>query len=328
MPPESTDFAPFRISTDALPARERLPVWREVIGRKFLNLDFEPLSDVPLRVEATLRALPGLRTMTCVSSALRMQRTPESIANNSDEFGLVMNLHGPATLFQRGREVALGAGDAVPVSNLDPAALTVGGTRHIGLLVPRAALTPLVVDVEDTAGRLIHHDHEALRLLMTYLQIVQAELPLSTPELRHLAVTHVHDLLALVLGATRDGAAIDRERSVKAARLAAIKADITAHLGRRDLTLTAVAARQGVTPRYVQMLFERVGVTFSQFLLEQRLARVHRMLTDPRHAGASVSAIAFVAGFGDLSHFNRSFRRRYGASPSDIRDGALRAENG
>jgi AraC-like DNA-binding protein len=26
-----------------------------------------------------------------------------------------------------------------------------------------------------------------------------------------------------------------------------------------------------------------------------------------------------AAGFGDLSHFHRSFRRRYGATPSDVR---------
>jgi AraC-like DNA-binding protein len=38
-----------------------------------------------------------------------------------------------------------------------------------------------------------------------------------------------------------------------------------------------------------------------------------------RHAAMTVNAIALVAGFGDLSHFNRSFRRRYGATPSDVR---------
>jgi AraC-like DNA-binding protein len=32
-----------------------------------------------------------------------------------------------------------------------------------------------------------------------------------------------------------------------------------------------------------------------------------------------VSSIALDAGFGDISYFNRAFRRRYGATPSDVR---------
>ena len=45
---------------------------------------------------------------------------------------------------------------------------------------------------------------------------------------------------------------------------------------------------------------------------------------DPRFAGMTVSAVALAAGFGDLSHFNRSFRRRYGATPSVVREVATR----
>jgi AraC-like DNA-binding protein len=328
MLPGTADFAPFRISTKALPARERVSIWREVVSRNLLRVDVEPLLDLPLEVEATLRASPGLRLMSsCVTSPFRMRRTQEHIADNEDEFGLVLNLDGQAMMWQRDEEVALGPGDAVAVSNLDPATLThQGGTRRLGLLVPRTALTPLVANVEDTAARLIPHDHEALRLLAAYLQLVHAELPLATPGLRRLAVTHVHDLFALALGATRDGAAIAAERGVRAARLAAIKADIAAHLGRHDLTLTALAARQGVTPRYIQMLFESEGVTFSEFVLTQRLARTHRMLSDPRHAVLTIIAIAFEAGFGDISYFNRAFRRRYGATPSDVRAQAQRKQ--
>jgi AraC-like DNA-binding protein len=46
------------------------------------------------------------------------------------------------------------------------------------------------------------------------------------------------------------------------------------------------------------------------------------MLTDPRLAARSITSIAFDAGFGDLSYFNRCFRRRYGATPSDVRSSA------
>jgi AraC-like DNA-binding protein len=86
------------------------------------------------------------------------------------------------------------------------------------------------------------------------------------------------------------------------------------------LNVGAVAARYRVTPRYVQLMFEGEGITFSEFVLNQRLARVHRTLCDSRHAGSTVSAIALEVGFGDVSYFNRCFRRRYGASPTDVRN--------
>jgi AraC-like DNA-binding protein len=54
-------------------------------------------------------------------------------------------------------------------------------------------------------------------------------------------------------------------------------------------------------------------------VLDQRLARAYRLLGDPRCADHTVSAIAFAAGFGDLSYFNRSFRRTFGASPTEVR---------
>jgi len=90
------------------------------------------------------------------------------------------------------------------------------------------------------------------------------------------------------------------------------------------LSLTAVAARHRVTPRYVQALFEDDDTTFSQFLLGERLARAHRMLRDPLQTTHRISAIAYAAGFSDLSYFNRAFRRRFGATPSDVRAAARR----
>ncbi len=111
---------------------------------------------------------------------------------------------------------------------------------------------------------------------------------------------------------------------MRAARRHAIKTDIRASLGEQGLSLSAIAARHGITPRYVQALFADEGATFSQFLLDERLARVHRVLRNPMHAPRRTSDIAFDAGFGDLSSFNRAFRRRYGATPSDVRGAAKR----
>jgi AraC-like DNA-binding protein len=42
-------------------------------------------------------------------------------------------------------------------------------------------------------------------------------------------------------------------------------------------------------------------------------------LRNPQFSARSISLIAYDVGFGDLSYFNRVFRRRYGVTPSDIR---------
>ena len=172
--------------------------------------------------------------------------------------------------------------------------------------------------------RRLRRDGEALRLLVQYASILRAEARLTTPEFSHLASTHIRDLIAMALGATRDGAVIANAGGVRAARLSAIKADILESLTSPDLTVSEVARRQGVTPRYIHMLFESEGVTFSEFVCEARLRRAQSMLLDPRSCDKSIVTIAFAAGFGDLSYFNRRFRRRFGAAPSEFRCDACR----
>jgi AraC-like DNA-binding protein len=58
-------------------------------------------------------------------------------------------------------------------------------------------------------------------------------------------------------------------------------------------------------------------MTFSEFVIRQRLARAWRILVDPRFVDRSVTSVAFDCGFGDLSYFNRTFRRQFGCTPSD-----------
>ncbi|QPF83065.1 helix-turn-helix domain-containing protein [Bradyrhizobium genosp. L] len=45
------------------------------------------------------------------------------------------------------------------------------------------------------------------------------------------------------------------------------------------------------------------------------------MLTDRRFSDLPIGAIVSAAGFNIQSYFNRSFRSRYGASPSEVRAG-------
>ena len=99
-----------------------------------------------------------------------------------------------------------------------------------------------------------------------------------------------------------------------------IKADIEAHLTHRNLSPGAVAKRQRVSDSYVRKLFAGEGTSFSEYVLARRLVRAHRILTDRRWAAVGIASIAYDAGFGDLSYFNRTFKRCYGAAPSEVRN--------
>lgn len=111
-----------------------------------------------------------------------------------------------------------------------------------------------------------------------------------------------------------------RSRGLRAARLGAIKGDILNHLRQPALSIHATASRHGISTRNLSQLFAADGTSFSEFVLQQRLAAVHLMLSDMRFADRTIGAIGFEAGFGDLSEFNRAFERRYGAKPADVRE--------
>jgi AraC-like DNA-binding protein len=216
-----------------------------------------------------------------------------------------------------GRELALQAGDAIlfPVPEAGFVLSSPRSSQFLGLRLPHRLLRPFAPGLDRDPMQLIQGQTHSLRFLVDYFcQIASMESPRSA-ELDHAIETHIVDLVALSAGAYRDAVAQAEDRGVRAARLQAIKADVSRRFSDGELSVAAVAARHSVTPRYVHKLFETEGATFSSYLLACRLEFAHRMLTDRRIFSHSIASIAFDAGFSDLSHFNRTFRRRYGATP-------------
>jgi AraC-like DNA-binding protein len=314
------DFSPVRYSTDDLPERDRIAAWREFIGPRIFSAEIQPIVDAPFRAEVTVRLLPGIALMSATSSPARYSRNARLLADGRDDFGLQVNSAAHGTVVQHGEETTYEPGDAVLVSaTVAGANVSPHPSRYRLLFVRPEDLAPLVPGIEDALLRRVPANTEALQYLLSYTRFLEGERGLADPELAHAAATHLRDLFALALGASRDAVFIAEGRGLRAARLQAIKRHVVDHLGDVRLSVNEVAARHHVTPRYVQRLFEREGTTFSEYVLNQRLARVREMLGDPRCADWGVSMIALAAGFGDISYFNRRFRRRYGASPTEIR---------
>jgi AraC-like DNA-binding protein len=85
------------------------------------------------------------------------------------------------------------------------------------------------------------------------------------------------------------------------------------------LALAELAREAGMSLYHFLRTFRQVaGVTPHQYVLRTRL---NRAVVRLRTSDEPVSAIAFDAGFGDLSTFNRRFRRLMGCSPGAYRAG-------
>ena len=327
MIPTTEDSATFHNSTAALPPGKR----SEAIGQLYERIPFagkiEPLEPLPGQVpcvDIIKRALPGLEFVTGVLGGVCQRARAEGQPHTGyDELFLWLNIAGVSTVRRDGEELTGRNGHAFLATRgrTGFAILSPNPVRFLGMRLPRAALVALIGDLDTGPLRALPGDTAALRLLTRYVAGLASDPRSIDPVTARAFVRHVHDLIALTIGPTPDGAMIAERRGLRAARLHHIKSDVRANLRDCELTITAVAERHGISSRYVHKLFESAGVTFAEFLRRERLALAYRMLIDPRLAHRSISSVAYEAGFGDLSNFNHLFRRRYGARPSDIRNG-------
>jgi AraC-like DNA-binding protein len=321
MAASTSNYAVARFSTSALPAQGRGKAMEELRERGLLATRFAPCGKVVPQVDLTNRIMPRLRILTATYAGVRHENLPER-SQGGDDLCLCMILAGESLASQRMREIVLADGDAVLLSAeaawnfTSPSSVNVAGLR-----LRRSAFAPLVPNLDDAVMRRIPRDAAGLRLLRKYIEVAADDDALAKPASQGIITGHFYDLAVLALGATSDGEGLAESGSVRAARLAAIKADVVANLYDGNLTAGMVATRNCVTVRYLHKLFESETVTYSEFVLGQRLARAYAILRNRLHARRGIGTIAFELGFNDLSYFNRAFRRRYHATPSEVRKG-------
>ena len=313
------DFRELKFHSRIYHERQRLEAFRQILGRKMLHTDIDALSDAPASVEAKLRLLPDLRFGSGTVSAMRQRRTRSQACADNDDLVLVVNLEGTMVATQRGSDFALGPGDAFIFSCLEAGAyLRPEAGALLTMRLPHAALATRIADIDDKIGQIIGGDQAALRLLRRYLNGMDDDL-LSTQRLRELCTSHVYDLVAALCDPQPDAAAAIRDGGVAAPRRRAMKDFIAAHLGSPSLSVGTLAAQFGLSPRQIQRLFESEGCTFSEYVLQERLACVRARLSTAEDAERRISDLVLDHGFGDVSSFNRAFKRRYGRTPGDIR---------
>lgn len=312
-----------RFSTDDIPERERLAFVHDFVARHFAGRQFTLADADHIRIEMAMIGLPEQAIVgTAIYPAISGARTRALLADGRESYLLTIHTDPHEISVDGGPPVTVAAGDMMIINEATCSNFRLPRTvvKVVALDRPRLARLAPRVDVEGCYH--IPAAAPGMPLMAGYADLLRQNPPLGG-RASQFAADHVYDLVALVLDGFVRGGAARNGRNIRAARLELIKKEVVDRLRDPALGIEAIAQSQGVTPRYIQQLFEDDGQTFSQFLRDSRLDLAFRMLRE-EGAGKTIAAIAFDAGFLDASSFNRSFRRRFGMTPSDVRADALR----
>ncbi|WP_250623796.1 helix-turn-helix domain-containing protein [Pinirhizobacter soli] len=234
---------------------------------------------------------------------------------------LSLQLEGNATVEQYGRRSRIAQDDFCLVDLSRPFRLEFGASTVQTIYLPITALREAVPQVAMASAIGLPGD----RGPVGYLRVLFREIFYRASDLTEAVASRLLDAIPHMLAAalettdpTRLSATQLRLHYKQQARRFARE-----HLDDPELCAEMIARGIGLSVSYLFELFSDEDLTLMRWVRGERLARCKRELADPalRHRG--VSQIAYGWGFGDMTHFSRSFRDVYGASPRSFRQAAL-----
>jgi AraC-like DNA-binding protein len=310
----------FSWSTDHLAPNQRLKHWREMFCSTFIECDIDSMDGEAFSASIRYDRYGGVGVGSIDATRRRIVTTPSQAIRNPEGIMLDIVWSGRYRYEAPGKTIELLPGDAVFAPNnvsdvmtaLEPAELR-------AVHIPAQYVEHVFGDVCGMSGRVLRHEQPESRLLTAYLQAVHQTAGLNDPKTREIIGQQIVDLVVTAVGRTHEEAIAMAERGLRAARFKLATDEIRRHLAEPMLNGRRVAAKLGLSERYIQRLFEEKGLTVSQYILDERLKVAHRSLAEPGQDHRHIADIAFSIGFSDITHFNRAFKRRYGDTPSSFR---------
>jgi AraC-like DNA-binding protein len=313
-------------NTQVLPERDRFPAFCEEFVRRYTGLDITAQDRVNFQAAIDLQRAGSIVVARLATTPAVFARGQQHVRDGDDGLCIILMERGDGYQTQGEHDQKLVVGDAISCDCSYPGDVNfINASQIWDLKIPRDKIAHLVSHRSHFAGAKLDQDPIARRLLFGYLNAAQNVDLAGDGRASRLYEDHIIDLIALALGAEDEAREIAERRSLRTVRRAAIMREIESSMADPGLDAQMVAARLGVTARWIHVLLEDTGRTFAEHLLERRLERAASLFRNPRHGSSRIADIAFRVGFSDLSHFNRAFRRKYGVTPTDMREVALKS---
>ena len=317
-------------STDDMPPRDRIPFWCDFFAQQAHR--FTPC-DIPdpatFRAAASGECGGGFALLEVESGLQHIRRTASDIARDTAEAFFVRRYHRPVIWKAGPRSARVDlrhdSGDfCISATEWEFDAEARETVAFALLVIPQPVLSPLLA-----RGRLARPFRVAANsslgvLLGTAVDAASTQVPFLSPALTIGVLRNLAGLVALVCGASDEGQEVGR-RSVRAARLEAVRQHIDEHLADPTLSPASTAAALSISLRQLHLLFEPTGTTFGQYVLRQRLLKCREAIAGATGATRKVADVVYGWGFNSMPTFYRAFAAEFSTKPSTLRSVPSRA---
>jgi AraC-like DNA-binding protein len=298
---------------------------KESVTNTLVGVDTQELSGVDFReFNCKEIVLPGgLSVLDINIDPVVIKRHPNHIVEDENhDYFLTTLLAGRATIHQANKTYIMNPGDLALMTGGLPYTIEYEATsRRLIVRIPHEIFRQRLTDCEEQVI-IGHLPNEGLgRVVNELLKSVAFEAEsLNVTE----QYTLTQSLLELTGALTR---ALIKPQDLKSEPrhtdlLNRIFSYIEEHYMDSDLTPEKIAKGNGISTRYLHSLFRESGTTVLKWVWERRLKAARNDLLDPAQSQARISEIAFRRGFNDSAHFSRTFRSRFGVSPTQLRSRA------
>jgi AraC-like DNA-binding protein len=309
-------------TTDDVPPRERVGRWQEIISELFVRLDCCSAGAEVFDGNVEASMLGDIECNRVATKPVNVYRTRRHIARAQGEFlHVAFVTEGSDGIVQDGRETLLEAGDFAFYDTTRPFEVRSDAVAMTIFQVPRDLVCARVGAVEMFTATKFTSRRPLDQLAFQFWNGVSRMSEHVAEPFRIRLHDQALDLLAMTIAERQENLPVSpsTHRSVMLYRL---KAHIQNRLRDSRLSLPQVAAEFGVSARYINDLLADEQMSFTRYVLSQRLERCQQDLSSKALTRRQIGEIAFSWGFNDLSHFTRRFKERYGLSPREYRQGS------
>jgi AraC-like DNA-binding protein len=304
-------------STEDYPQSERYAAWRDAICDVYVHVDVKATD--PERYRGFIReAKFGEVVLTDILlSEQRIKRNNRHISQLDKDCYYLQLIHtGNISVVQRGETHRSNPARGAIFSATEQYELYGHGeVRSFYLELPRDEFAQRFPRERIPVSALLNTSQGLGRIATEFCATLAAEGSKLEDSVRSGLGSQLMDMLAFTM-LTSEGDMPAAEGAVKKARLRSVQQWIEAHITDPYLSLEKVASSNGMSLRYLHVLFEGCEMSASEWIWNRRLQLAYDGLA--RGDGRSITSIAFDHGFNSSAHFSTMFRRKYGISPRDI----------